>query len=72
MPDRSIDRERRLVHAAVRLVARGAASRVTVTGLRHGARLVGEDELLAIETGVDIRADPGHGHDLPSRPTPRG
>jgi hypothetical protein len=61
VPDPSIDRERTLVHAAIRLVARGAANRVTVTGLRHGTRIVDEDELLAIETGTDIRPDPGRG-----------
>ena len=61
MTDRSIERERRLVHAAIRLVARGAANRVTVTGLRHGARIADEDELLAIESGIGIRPDRGRG-----------
>jgi hypothetical protein len=58
---RRIDRERTLVHAAIRLVARGASRRVTLTGLRHGDRILAEDELLRVEPGIEIQGDPREG-----------
>lgn len=54
---RRIDRERTLVHAAIRLVARGASKRVTLTGLRHGDRILAEDALLSLEAGVEVEGD---------------
>lgn len=58
---RRIDRERTLVHAAIRLVARGRSRRVTLTGLRHGDRILAEDDLLGLGFAVEIQGDPRDG-----------
>jgi len=53
----AVERERRLVRAAILLVARGAASRVTVVGVRHGPRLLAEAEDPGANDGLDARAE---------------
>lgn len=56
-----IERERQLIRAAVLLVARGESERVTVTGLRHGARILADGGPTGPTTGVRARLDPGAG-----------
>jgi hypothetical protein len=54
---RSIERERTLVQAAVLLVARGGAPRVTVSGLRHAGLIVPEAERAGLLEGIDARVE---------------
>lgn len=51
---RTLEREARLVHDAIVMVASGRSRRVVVAGIRFGDQLIGPAQTMADEAGVRL------------------